>query len=58
MKKALIKYEHYDGYMCFCRCLSYHQTKPDDPRNINKNIKSIFTDYYKQEKDIKKLWWR
>ncbi len=35
-EKALIKYENYDDYLCFWRCLSYHQTKPEDPRNINK----------------------
>jgi len=52
-EKALIKYENYDDYLCFWRCLSYHQTKPEDPRNINKNMKIIFNDYYKKEKDIK-----
>ena len=51
-EKALIKYENYDDYMCFWRCLSYHQTKPDDPRNINKKMKSIFNDYYNDKKDI------
>jgi hypothetical protein len=35
-KKALIKYENYDDYFCFWRCLLYHQTKPEDPRNIKK----------------------
>ena len=35
-EKALIKYENNDDYLCFWRCLSYHQTKPEDPRNINK----------------------
>jgi hypothetical protein len=25
-EKALIKYENYDDYLCFWRCLSYHQT--------------------------------
>ena len=38
-EKALIKYENYDDYLCFWRCLSYHQTKPVDPRNINKKMK-------------------
>ena len=38
-EKALIKYENYDDYLCFWRCLSYHQTKPEDPRNINKKMK-------------------
>jgi hypothetical protein len=52
-EKALIKYENYDDYLCFWRCLSYHQTKPEDPRNINKNMKIIFNDYYNKEKDIK-----
>ncbi len=27
-EKASIKYENYDDYLCFWRCLSYHQTKP------------------------------
>ena len=45
-EKALIKYENYDDYLCFWRCLSYHQTKPEDPRNINKCMKSLFNDYY------------
>ena len=37
-EKALIKYENYDDYLCFWRCLSYHKSnpKPKDPRNINK----------------------
>jgi hypothetical protein len=35
------------------RCLSYHQTKLEDPRNINKKMKSIFNDYYNNNKDIK-----
>ena len=52
-EKALIKYENYDDYLCFWRCLSYHQTKPEDPRNINKNMKIIFNEYYNKEKDIK-----
>jgi hypothetical protein len=56
-EKALIKYENYDDYLCFWRCLSYHQTKPEDPRNINKNDEKIFNDYYKKEKDIRKLLW-
>ena len=25
-EKALIKYENYDDYLCFWRCISYHQT--------------------------------
>lgn len=37
--KALIEYEIRDDYLRFWRCLSYHEsdTKPKDPRNINKN---------------------
>ncbi len=37
-EKALIKYENYDDYFCFWRCLAYHKMnpKPEDPRNINK----------------------
>ena len=38
-EKALIKYENYDDYLCFWRCLSYHQTKTEDPRNITKKVK-------------------
>jgi len=54
-EKALIKYEKYDDYLCFWRCLSYHQMnpKPEDPRNINKKMKQLFNDYYNKEKDIK-----
>ena len=54
-EKALIKYENYDDYLCFWRCLSYHQMnpKPEDPRNINKKMKQLFNDYYNKEKDIK-----
>ena len=52
-EKALIKYENYDDYLCFWRCLSYHQTKPEDPRNVNKKMKAIFNEYYNKEKDIK-----
>jgi hypothetical protein len=52
-EKALIKYENYDDYLCFWRCLSYHLTKPGDPRNINKKMKQLFNDYYNKEKDIK-----
>ncbi len=50
---ALIKYENYDDYLCFWRCLSHHQTKPEDPRNVNKKMKQLFNDYYNKEKDIK-----
>jgi len=50
-EKALIKYENYDDYLCFWRCLSYHQTKPEDPRNINKKMKQIFNDYYNKKID-------
>ena len=53
-EKALIKYENYDDYLCFWRCLSYHQTKPEDPRNINKKMKYIF-DYSYQKKKISKI---
>jgi hypothetical protein len=52
-EKALIKYENYDYYLCFWRCLSYHQAKPEDPRSINKKMKQLFNDYYNKEKDIK-----
>jgi len=54
-EKALIKYENYDDYLCFWRCLSYHQMnpKPEDPRNINKKMKQLFNDYFNKEKDIK-----
>jgi hypothetical protein len=52
-EKALIKYENNDDYLCFLRCLAYHQTKAEDPRNINKKIKQLFNDYYNKEKDIK-----
>ncbi len=52
-EKALIKYENCDEYLCFWRCLAYRQTKPEDPRNINKRTKYLFNDYYKKEKEIK-----
>jgi hypothetical protein len=44
---------NYDDYLCFWRCLSYHQTKPEDPRNLNKIMKCIFNEYYNKEKDTK-----
>ena len=46
--KALIKYENYDDYLCFWRCLAYHKSnpKPEDKTNINKMMKYIFNDYY------------
>jgi hypothetical protein len=52
-EKALIKYKNYGYYLCFWRCLSYHQTKPEDPRNINKKMKQLFNDYFNKEKDNK-----
>ncbi len=54
-EKALIKYENYDDYLCFWRCLSYHvmDPKPEDPRNINKTMKNIFKQYYQEKEDIK-----
>jgi hypothetical protein len=52
-EKALIKYENCDDYLCFWRCLAYCQTKPEDPRNINKRMKYLFNDYYNNEKEIK-----
>ena len=47
-EKALIKYENYDDYLCFWRCLSYHKMnpKPEDNSNINTMMKSLFKDYY------------
>jgi hypothetical protein len=36
----------------FLRRLAFHQTKPEDPRNINKGMKYFFNDYYCKEKDI------
>ena len=51
--KCLIKYENYDDYLCFWRCLAYHSEKPIDPRNVNKKLKQLFNDYYKNTKDIK-----
>jgi hypothetical protein len=48
-EKALIKYENYDDYLCFWRCLSYHLTNPKpenfDPRNINEKMKYLFKVY-------------
>ncbi|MFM7978367.1 MAG: hypothetical protein ACKPKO_03545, partial [Candidatus Fonsibacter sp.] len=45
--------ENYDDYLCFWRCLAYHSEKPIDPRNVNKKLKQLFNDYYKNTKDIK-----
>ena len=50
--KCLIKYENYDDYLCFWRCLAYHYDKPKDPRDVNKRLKQLFNDYYKKQKDI------
>ena len=52
-KKSLTKYENYDDYLCFWRCLSYQQTKPEDPRDNNNKMKQLFNNYYKKEKFIK-----
>jgi hypothetical protein len=48
-EKSLIKYEHYDDYLCFWRCLSYHKMnpKPENNANINKMMKYLFKDYNK-----------
>ena len=45
--KALIKYENYDDYLCFWRCLSYHKSspKPKDNTNINKMMNNLFKNY-------------
>ena len=50
--KALIKYENYDDYLCFWRCLAYNRTKPDEERNIKIEMKKIFKDYYGIKLDI------
>ncbi len=52
-EKVWKKYKKYDDYLHFWRCLAYHQTKPEDPRNINKKMKRLFNDYYNKEKDVK-----
>ncbi len=31
--------------------LSHHQTKPEDPRNINKKMKQLFNDHYNRKID-------
>ena len=49
----MIKYENYDDYLCFWRCLSYHYDKPSDVRNVNKKLKQLFSNYYGKAKDIK-----
>ena len=46
--KCLIKYENYDDYLCFWRCLAYHYDKPKDARDVNKRLKQLFNDYYKK----------
>ena len=48
-EKALIKYENYDDYLCFWRCIAYHIQKPTDERNINKTMKYLYKDYYDKQ---------
>ena len=47
-EKALIKYENYEDYLCFWRCLAYHKMnpKPEDNSNINTMMKTLFKVYY------------
>jgi hypothetical protein len=52
-KLNFIKVYFKNIYLCFWCSVSYHQTKPEDPRNINKKTKQLFIDYYNKEKDIK-----
>ena len=51
-EKALIKYENYDDYLCFWRCLAYHIKQPKDTRNIKKEVKLLFSDYCGDERSI------
>ena len=51
-EKALIKYENYDDYLCFWRCLAYHIKQPKDTRNVKKEVKLLFSDYYGDERSI------
>ncbi len=38
--KALIKYENYDDYLCFCRCLAYHYKHQSNVRRVENDVKS------------------
>jgi len=52
-EKCLIKYENYDDYLCFWRCLAYHYDKPADVRNVSKKLKQLFNTYYNDSKTLK-----
>ena len=45
-EKALIKYENYDDYLCFWRCLAYHKKQPAKAIDVIKPMKALFKDYY------------
>ena len=45
-QKALIKYENYEDYLCFWRCLAYHIKKPKEEKNIKKDMKHLYNNYY------------
>jgi len=51
-QKCLIKYENYDDYLCFWRCLAYHYDKPADTRDVNKKLKQLFNTYYKERNNF------
>jgi hypothetical protein len=48
-KKALIKYENYDDYLCFWRCFAYHYKKPDDERRVENDVKKLFNMFYNRK---------
>ncbi len=41
-ERSFIKYENCDHYLCFWRCLAYHQTKPENIRNIDRRMIYFF----------------
>jgi len=50
--KALIKYENYDDYLCFWRCLAYHIKQPNNIRRVENKLKELFKSFYTTEQDI------
>ncbi len=55
-EKALIKYENYDDYLCFWRCLAYHYERKEDPkkdpRKCERKLKSLYKEFYNKIDDI------
>ena len=51
LNEALIKYENYDDYLCFWRCLAYHYKQPSNVRRVQNDVKKLFNMFYNKEKE-------